>query len=95
MLKRFLSYMFDANVSNEDKATRLSMFWHFLGFYHHKSGGADVFGEGKASALDFLYKKRFGFNSAWNISGSILLEHKAREKKKKDIEELYNNQSLN
>ena len=82
--------MFDANVSNEDKATRLSMFWHFLGFYHHKSGNADVFGEGKASVLDFLYKKRFGFTSAWNIAGNILEEHKARERKKKALEKLYN-----
>ena len=61
MLKDFFTYLFNEKVSNEDKSTRLSMFFHFLGFYHHKEGGKDVFGEGKASVLDFLYRKRFGF----------------------------------
>ena len=95
MLKDFFTYLFNEKVSNEDKSTRLSMFFHFLGFYHHKKGEKDVFGEGKASVLDFLYRKRFGFKSAWNIAGNLLEEHKKRERKRKALEELYNCENLN
>jgi len=86
----FLRYQFNKKVSISDKIERLKMFWHFLGYYHHKEGGEDVGGEGKASLLDILYLKRFGFKSAWNIAGNLLEEHKIQKHKKKSLEKLYN-----
>ena len=76
MWKDFFGFMFHPVIDVYDKNERLIWFLFFLGKFEFEYGGEDVFGDGEPTLWDKIYKYRYGFTSAWNLSGHVFINQK-------------------